>query len=90
MQANDMLEYMDKIIETFRDGIFSSERLKKSDVATYDYVLKDVKNFIQKIQSMAKNISLSLLKDLFESSSPADYAKELINVKGPNVKPKKL
>ena len=84
MQANDMLEYMDKIIETFRDGIFSSERLKKSDAAAYDYVLKDVKNFIQKIQSMAKNISLSLLKDLLESSSPADY------VKGPNVKPKKL
>ena len=27
---------------------------------------------------------LSLLKDFFESSSPADYAKELINVKNPN------
>ena len=25
MQANDMLEYRDKIIETFRDGTFSSE-----------------------------------------------------------------
>ena len=39
---------------------------------------------------MAKNISLSLSKDFFESSSPADYAKELINVKGPNVKTRKL
>ena len=29
MQANDMLEYRNKIIETFRDGIFSSEHLKK-------------------------------------------------------------
>ena len=33
---------------------------------------------------MAKNINLSLLKDFFESSSPADYAKVLINVKNPN------
>ena len=90
MQANDMLEYLDKIIETFRDRIFSFEHLKKSDAAAYDYVWKDVRNFIQKIQSMAKNISLSLSKDFFESSSPADYAKELINVKGPNVKTKKL
>ena len=28
MQANDMLEYRDKIIEAFRDGPFSSEHLK--------------------------------------------------------------
>ena len=33
---------------------------------------------------MAKNINLSLLKDFFESSSPVDYAKELISVKDPN------
>ena len=33
---------------------------------------------------MAENINLSLFKDFFESSSPADYAKELINVKDPN------
>ena len=65
MQANDMLEYRDKIIEAFRDGTFSSEHLKKSDAAAYDYVLKDVKNFIQKIESMTENISLSLFKDFF-------------------------
>ena len=47
-------------------------------------MLKEVKNFILKIESMAKNINLSLLKDFFESSSPADYAKVLINVKNPN------
>ena len=84
MQANDMLEYRDKIIEAFRDGTFSSEHLKKSDDAAYDYVLKDVEKFIQKIESMAENINLSFFKGFFESSSPADYAKELINVKDPN------
>ena len=50
MHANDMLEYGDKIIEAFRDGTFSSEHLKKSDDAAYDYVLKDVEKFIQKIK----------------------------------------
>ena len=84
MQANDMLEYRDKIIEAFRDGTFSSEHLKKSDYAAYDYVLKDVEKFIQKIKSITENINLSLFEDFFESSSPADYAKELINVKDPN------
>ena len=56
MHANDMLEYGDKIIEAFRDGTFSSEHLKKSDDAAYDYVLKDVNNFIQKIESVSENI----------------------------------
>ena len=84
MQANDMLEYRDKIIEAFRDGTFSSEHLKKSDDAAYDYVLKDVEKFIQKIKSMEENINLTLFEDFFESSSLADYAKELINVKHPN------
>ena len=47
-------------------------------------MLKDVEKFIQKIESMAKNINLSLFKDLFESSSPADYVNRLVNVKDPN------
>ena len=54
MHANDMLKYKDKIIEAFRDGTFSSEHLKKSDDAAYDYVLNDVKNFIQKIETMSE------------------------------------
>ena len=54
MHANDMLKYRDKIIEAFRDGTFSSEHLKKSDDAAYDYVLNDVKNFIQKIETMSE------------------------------------
>ena len=63
--VNDMLEYLDKIIEAFRDGTFPSEYLKKSDDATYDYVLGDVNNFIQKIESIAEKINLSLFEDFF-------------------------
>ena len=59
MQTNDLLKNRHKIIEAFRDGAVSSEHLKKSDAAAYDYVLKDVKNFIQKIESMAENINLT-------------------------------
>ena len=33
---------------------------------------------------MSENITLSLFKDFFESSSPADYVKELINSKNLN------
>ena len=29
MQANDLLEYRNKIIDAFKDGTFSSEHLKK-------------------------------------------------------------
>ena len=61
-----------------------SEHLKKSHDAAYDYVLKDVNSFIQKTQSMAEKINLSLLEDLFESSSPVDYAKMLSNTKNPD------
>ena len=54
METNDMLEDRDKIIEAFRDGTFSSEHLKKSNDAASDYVLKDVKKFIQKIDQWQK------------------------------------
>ena len=66
------------------DGTFSSEHLKKSDDAAHDYVLKGVEKFIQKNKSMAENINLSLLEEFFESSSPAEYVKNLINVKDSN------
>ena len=46
-------------------------------------MLKDVKNFIQKIESMAEKINLSLFEDFFESPSPAHYAKLLINTWNP-------
>ena len=79
MQANDLLEYRDKIIEAFKDGTFLTKHLKKTDDAAYDYVLNDVNNFIQKIKSMEEKIILSLFEDFFEFSSPADYAKKFIN-----------
>ena len=83
MQANDMLEYRNKTIDAFKDGNFSSKYLKKSDDDAYDYVLKDVLNFIQKIESMSENINLSLFNEFFELS-PADYSKTLINIKNPD------
>ena len=79
-QANDMLEYRDRIIEAFNDGTFSSEHLKKSDDAAYDYGLNKVNKLIQKIKSMTKNISLGLFNEFF-GSSPVGYAKYLINLK---------
>ena len=42
-------------------------------------MLKDVDNFAQEIKSMSEKINLSLFKEFFESSSPADYPKMLIN-----------
>ena len=82
MQANDMLEYRDKIIKAFKDDTFLSEQLEKSDDAAYNYVLKDVNKFIEEIKSMEEKINLSLFEDFFESSSPSesssDYAKKLI------------
>ena len=80
MQANDMLEYADKIINAFKDGTFLSEHLKKSDDTAYDYVLKDVSTFIKKTESMSQNINLTLFNEFFELS-PVNYAKHLINLK---------
>ena len=44
-------------------------------------MLKYVKGFIQEIKSMEVKINLSLFEDVLESSSPAYYAKMLINTK---------
>ena len=84
MQLNDMLEYVDTITKAFRDGTFLSEHLKKSDDAAYDYVLKDVNSFIQKIESMSEKINFCLFKDFFESSSTAYYAKTFNNANNPD------
>ena len=78
MQVSDLFQYRDKIIDAFKDGSFSSEHLKKSDAAAYDYVLEDVDDFIQEIESMSEKINLSLFKDFFELL-PAGYARMLIN-----------
>ena len=44
-------------------------------------MLKDVNNFIEEIKLVEEKINLSLFEDFFESSSPADYAKMLINIR---------
>ena len=82
MQANDLLKYRDKIIDAFKDDTFQSEHLKND--AAHDFVVEDVNNFIQKIESMAGKINLSLFDDFVESSSLVDYAKTFINTKNPD------
>ena len=61
--------------------LFHLNIFKKSDAAAHDYLSKDVNDFIQEIKSMEEKINLSLFEDFFESSSPAGYAKTLINIK---------
>ena len=79
MQANGMLKYRNKIIGALKDGTLLSKHLKTSDDAALYHMLEDVKDFIQKIKLIAEKINLSLFEDFFESSSPADYTKKLIN-----------
>ena len=81
MHAIDLLEYRDKIINAFEKGIFLFEQAKEeSKDVLYDFVLEDVNKLIQKIESVSKNINLSLFNEFFKSS-PGDYAKYLINLK---------
>ena len=54
------------------------------DDAAHDHVFEDVANFIHEIESIAEKIHLGLFEDFFESSSPANYAKTLINTKNLN------
>ena len=68
------MEYRNKIINPFKDGTFLFKS-KKTDNAAYNYV----KGSIQEIKSMSEKINLSLFEEFFESSSPRDYAKMLVN-----------
>ena len=81
MHANELLESRNKIIKAFKDDIFPSEHLKKSDDDAYDFMLKNVNKFIQQIRSMEEKINLILFEEFFEYSSPADYAKIHIKIK---------
>ena len=65
MQANDLLEYINKIIKAFKDHTFMSKHFKKSDDAAYDYVLKYVNKSIEKIKSMEEKNNLSFFEDFF-------------------------
>ena len=53
-------------------------------------MLEDVKNFIEEIKSMEEKINLSLFEEFFEYSSPANYAKMIINVKNWDVNKKNV
>ena len=66
-----------------------SKHLKKLHNTAYNYVLKDVNKFIEEIKSLEEKINLSLFKEFFELSSPAKYAKELINTKNQDENKKK-
>ena len=79
--ANSLLESRNKIINGFKNGTLLSKYLKKSDDAVYDFTWKVVNKFIEEIKLMEEKINLSLCEDFFGFSSPADYAKELINTK---------
>ena len=63
MHANELLESRNKFMKAFKDYIFPSEHLKKSDAAAYDFKLKNVNKFIQEIRSMEEKINLSLFED---------------------------
>ena len=89
-QANDLLKCRGSIIKAFKDGIFLSEHLKKSDDGAYNYILENVNEFIEEIKSIKEKINLSLFKEFFELSSPAKYAKELINTKNQDENKKRI
>ena len=71
MHANELWESRNKTIKAFEDDIFLFEHLKKSDDT-------------EEIKSMEEKINLSLFEEFFELSSPASYAKMLINIKNWN------
>ena len=52
-------------------------------------MLKIVNKSIEEITSKEEKIDLSLFEEFFESSSPADYAKMLINTKNRDENKKK-
>ena len=80
IQVNDLLKHRDAIIDAFEKRIFLFEQLKGESKNAGEFVIEEVSNFIQKIESMSKNINLSFFNEFFESSL-VDYAKYLINLK---------
>ena len=56
MQANDLLEYRNTIIDAFKNGIFLSEYLEKLDDARYKYLFKDVKKLFRKLNRWKKKL----------------------------------
>ena len=60
MQAKDLLEYRNKIIDAFKDGTFLSEHLNQMLLLIINYVLEYVNKLIEEIKSMEEKINLSL------------------------------
>ena len=78
MQANDLLEYRNKITDAFKDGTSLSNHLKKSDNAAYNYMLKDINKFIKEIKSMEEKINLSFFEDFFNHHHQLIMQKSLL------------
>ena len=85
MQANDLLEYRNNLLMHLKMVLFRLN-IKKTDNATYNYTLKNVKDSIQELKSMSEKINLSFFEEFFESSSPADYAKMLSTDRRQNIR----
>ena len=77
MQANHLLEYRGKIIKAFKDGTFLSEHYD----AAYNYVLKDVNEFIEEIKLTEEKINLSLFEDFFNHHPQLIMQKSLLILK---------
>ena len=80
IQVNDLLKHRDAIIDAFEKRISLFEQVKGESKNAGEFVVEEVSNFIQKIESMSKNISLSFFNEFFESLL-VDYANYLINLK---------
>ena len=80
IQVNDLLKHRDAIIDAFEKRISLFEQVKGGSKNAGEFVVEEVSNFIQKIESMSKNISLSFFNEFFESLL-VDYANYLINLK---------
>ena len=80
IQVNDLLKHRDAIIDAFEKRISLFEQVKGESKNAGEFVVEEVSNFIQKIESMSKNISLSFFNEFFESLL-VYYANYLINLK---------
>ena len=61
--------------------LFLSKYLKKPHEPACNYVLKDVKKFIEQIKLMEEKTNLNLLEDFFQSSSKMIMQKCLLILK---------
>ena len=84
-EAKDLMDEIEDENDDIDDGknlkllrYFFVRTLKKTDAAAYDYVLKDVNSFIQKIESMSEKINLSLFEDFLNHHHQLIMQKRLL------------